>query len=165
MRCEAGFCETGLSIADAESKLFIDVSSKPLSRCELFIRSSQPWRLARDLRSAKCRCDTAPGPAESQSTVFANSCGNPCLIWQGFGGLHGADVLWPPKNRPRKSDERSPIQSTDRFFLFFFFFLLDLFLRSGHHFGVGVVIHQSGVAAPGNHGLQHLLRVLIRQSR
>ena len=91
-------------IADAESKLFIDVSSTPSSRCELFIRLSQPWRLARDLPSGRCQYGTVPGPAESQNTASDNSCGNPCLIWREFGGSRGADVRWPPKNRPGKKE-------------------------------------------------------------
>jgi hypothetical protein len=38
-----------------------------------------------------------------------------------------------------------------------------VFLGDEDHFGVGVVVHDTGVAAPADHGLQDLLGVVVRE--
>ena len=38
-----------------------------------------------------------------------------------------------------------------------------LILWHKNHAGLGVVVHQTGIATPGNHGLEGLLGVVIRQ--
>src|ERR1700724_883381 len=45
--------------------------------------------------------------------------------------------------------------------LFLVLFLL-LFWKS-HHVGICVVVHQTGIAPPGNHSLEDLLRVFVRK--
>src|SRR6185437_1139361 len=52
--------------------------------------------------------------------------------------------------------------SNSRLFLPFFLFL-DFFFRSGHHLRVGIVVHETRVSSPCNHGLKDILSVLVRQ--
>src|SRR5271165_1049168 len=48
-------------------------------------------------------------------------------------------------------------------FLFLLLFL-HLFFGSGHHLGVGIVVHQACIPAPRDHGFEYFLGVLVGQS-
>jgi hypothetical protein len=192
MQPEVASWATAWWIADVGSRHFTDASSPHLSRCEPFIRLSRLWRSARDLPSARCQCVIAPGRGGNQNTGFDNFSGNRFSTWQESGGLHDADVRWP-LNRSQEpgamiQEQRArKFETNSRWFwsrLFFrpesswllapgswllatgywlAFLFLDLFFRSGHHVGIRIVVHESGVPSPGDHGLENFLGVFIRQ--
>jgi hypothetical protein len=109
MRHEAAFWETGSSIVDAGSKLFIGRWSKRLSRCERFIHLSRRWRSAQDLRSGKYRSATVPEVEENQNMEFANFCGGHYWILPASGGSANAAVRW------RRRNEKGRIQELQEF--------------------------------------------------
>src|SRR5277367_1438618 len=43
------------------------------------------------------------------------------------------------------------------------FLFLGIVFRSAHHLRIRIVVHESGVSTPGNHGLEDFLGVFIRQ--